>query len=216
MEPNQLVSQTSAISASRLTAAPGSAASRVSRSNSLGRSGTSVPPIRTRRAVVSSTQVAEARARRCPGGLREGAAPQVGAHPRQQLAEPEGLGQVVVGARLQPDDDVDLVPPGGEDHQHRARLGQPEPAADLDAVEIGQAEVEQDEIEELLGGGVQAALAGLVPGDDVPVALQPGGQGAADRVVVLDDQQFRHTGRVGETNIYPTFPSTLPVAVSRE
>ena len=73
-------------------------------------------------------------------------APQVGADAGEQLREVERLGQVVVGAGIEAQHDVDLLGPGGE-HDH-GRLGVPfaQPAADLDAVHVGQAQVEQHEV----------------------------------------------------------------------
>ena len=102
---------------------PGAVASRASRSNSVGVRCTSVaarpdPP----RARVDD-QVADDEPGRRAGGQLGGAldAAQQGAHPGDQLAHPEGLGQVVVGADPEPDQDVGLVVTSGE-HQHRHRL----------------------------------------------------------------------------------------------
>ena len=44
----------------------------------------------------------------CIAGIVATTAPQRGPHPRDQLAEPERLGHVVVGADLEPDHRVDL------------------------------------------------------------------------------------------------------------
>ena len=53
-------------------------------------------------------------------------APQHGLHARQQLADRERLGHVVVGAELEPEELVDLVVPAGEHEDVRAR-----PVADV-------------------------------------------------------------------------------------
>ena len=59
------------------------------------------------------------RARR-PRGVG-GRAAQQGPHPGEQLGEPERLGDVVVGAGVEPDDGVDLVGAGGEDEDRDRR-----------------------------------------------------------------------------------------------
>ncbi|MNF63831.1 hypothetical protein D3C84_455440 [compost metagenome] len=51
-------------------------------------------------------------------GQLDGMASQHGADPGQQLTGIEGLGQVIIGPHLQPDDTIHFVPLGGE-HQHR-------------------------------------------------------------------------------------------------
>jgi hypothetical protein len=70
----------------------------------------------------------------------------VGADPGEQLGEPERLGQVVVGAGVQPDDHVDLLPPGRQHDDHQPRLRGPEPPAQLDAVHVRQLEVKQHQV----------------------------------------------------------------------
>ncbi len=74
--------------------------------------------------------------------LAAAAAPQQCPHPGHQFREPERLADVVVGARVEADDEVHLVGACGE-HQHgeveavRAAL-----PADLESVHAGQAEIE--------------------------------------------------------------------------
>ena len=86
------------------------------------------------------------------------------ADPGQQLGQPERLGHVVVGARVQADDEVDLVGAGGQ-HQH-GQLGAvgAQAPADLQAVHAGQPEVEHEQVDSLGGGGVEHRRA---VGDDV-------------------------------------------------
>ena len=67
-----------------------------------------------------------------------------------QLAQPERLGQVVVGAELEADDLVDLVVAGGQDEDGHLRAGRAEPAEDLEAVHARQAHVEHDEVRRLV------------------------------------------------------------------
>ena len=74
--------------------------------------------------------------------------PEDGPHPRRELPGGEGLGQIVVGSHLQPQDAVRLGGPGGE-HDHRdARPGlRPfEEPEDLEAVGPGKHQVEDHEV----------------------------------------------------------------------
>ena len=67
------------------------------------------------------------------------------AHARQQLAHAEGLGHVVVGAGVERGDLVALLAARGEhDDRHLAPL--PQPADHLQAVHIGQAQVQNDDV----------------------------------------------------------------------
>ena len=110
-----------------------------------------------------------------------------GADEGVQLGEPDRLGQVVVRARLQPDDDVHLVGAGGQHHHHRGGLQRAQPPTHLDPVEIGKAEVEQHEIDRSRPGRESAAPRAL-PLHFVSVATQAGVQRVADRLVVLHHQ----------------------------
>ena len=78
---------------------------------------------------------------------RLGVAPpaQHGADAGDQLARGERLGDVVVGADLEPDHLVDLAVLGGQHDDRHLRLG-PHRAADLGAGQAGQHQVEQDQV----------------------------------------------------------------------
>src|SRR5690349_574467 len=80
------------------------------------------------------------------GRYRGGRAPQVRSDARQELGEPERLGDVVVATGIETEHDVDLAVTRGEDHDRHVRVGPADPAAHLDAVEIRQTEVEQDQL----------------------------------------------------------------------
>ena len=76
-----------------------------------------------------------------------GATAQQRTHPGEQLGEPERLGDVVVRARVEPDHGVDLVGPGGQDqHRHAVALGA-DAAAHFEPVQVGQADVENDQVD---------------------------------------------------------------------
>ena len=93
-------------------------------------------------------------------GLRAGAAQQ-GAHARQQLARAEGLGQVVVGAELQPHHAVGLFGAAGEHQDRQRRVLSRRRARDLHAVLAGQLEVEHEQVDGVARQGrVELAPAG--------------------------------------------------------
>src|SRR5581483_11570767 len=106
--------------------------------------------------------------------------------PREQLAEAEGLHDVVVRAELEPDDAVDLLALRA-DHDDRDVRAAPKLAANGEAVEVGQRQVEQDEI----------GLARLERRPACPDALdreafppKSFGERLRDRILVLDDQDL--------------------------
>ena len=92
---------------------------RASRSNSVRVEGMSAPSRVTVRPATSIDERAEPELRRSVVGGRAGAAER-GADPGDQLRQVERLADVVVGARLEPDDDVHRVAAGGQ-HHDRAR-----------------------------------------------------------------------------------------------
>ena len=125
------------------------------------------------------------------------AAAQQGAHPGQQLGEPERLGDVVVGARVEPHDRVDLVGAGRQhEHRHPAALVAQAPAH-LQPVHAGQAEVEHHQVAGRPGGRLQRSRAVFADLDVVALATQRAGQRLGDRLVVLGKQNASHTGIVG-------------------
>jgi hypothetical protein len=92
--------------------------------------------------------------------------------PGQQLGHPERLGQVVVGAQVEPVGLVVLAVLGRQDeHRHPVLLG-PQPLADLVAGQLGQHQVEDDGVVGAFPGQVQAigAVEGQVDGE--PFGLQ--------------------------------------------
>ena len=121
-----------------------------------------------------------------------GTAPQVGPDPGQQLGQAKRFGEVVVGAGLQADDHVDLLVPRGQHHQHAPRLSRAQAPADLDAVHIGQTEIQQCQIEDSSPSRGQRVAAGSGQHHGMPVGAQAGGQDVPDGGVVLHHQQFGH------------------------
>ncbi|MCO5614897.1 hypothetical protein L7F22_069182 [Adiantum nelumboides] len=81
------------------------------------------------------------------GAHRRGGGPaEHGGDPQGQLARAEGLGDVVVGAELEPTDTVVLLAERGEEHDREVRSLRLQLAADRQAVPAGQHEVEDDHV----------------------------------------------------------------------
>ena len=107
---------------------------------------------------------------------------------REQLREGERLDDVVVGAAAEPlDPRRQVAARGHDDDGHRTKP--PDARADLEAVGVGQAEIQQHEVRrarlrhlvEGLGGGDSAARA-------VAAFGQPIAQRGREGIVVFDDQ----------------------------
>src|SRR5437868_8038467 len=108
-------------------------------------------------------------------------------HPRNELARIERLRHVVVGADLEADDLVHVLIARGE-HEHRQITALADPLADLDAVDVGQHEVEDDE-RGLLGlDEAQRLVPARSRADGVARVLQIGGDEGRDRRLVLHDE----------------------------
>ena len=120
-----------------------------------------------------------AAARRAPAHQR----PDAG----EQLAALERLDQIVVGAAVEALDAVLGVGARGEDQDRDVALGA-DAAADLDAVEPRQAEVEHDEVGDELLGGVERLHAVGGRAHLVALLAQRAPQHVGDLGVVLDDE----------------------------
>ena len=119
------------------------------------------------------------------------AAAQHGADPRDQLARRERLGDVVVGAELEPDHLVDLAVLGGQ-HDDRDVGALPDRAAHLGARDPGQHQVEQHQVGAVAVEVVERVVAVGGHRDLVPLLAEHVRQGVAERLLVLDDQHSGH------------------------
>src|SRR5579863_282861 len=105
---------------------------------------------------------------------------------RAQLADVVGLDEVVVGAGLQPDDPILDRIPGGE-HQHRGAVARAaQPAADLDAVDLREADVEDHDVGHVLGQFEQAVLTVRAFDHLIAGQQQRSPDRGAHRIVILD------------------------------
>ena len=121
------------------------------------------------------------------GRRRPFGAPQHRLDARDELGRRERFGHVVVGAELEPEHAVDLAVAGGEeDHGDRRRL--PKPAAHLEAVDVGEPDVEHDEARPVLADRLDAVLAGGGLHDPEALAAEVELDQVGDVGLVVDDE----------------------------
>ena len=116
------------------------------------------------------------------------AAPSQGPQPRLQFREGEGLGQVVVGAAIEPADAIGDRIARGEHQDRRPDVVLAKALAGLEAVDPGQHDVEDDRVVGCRSRHPERVLAGLGEVDCVAVLLQALAQQPAQLQLVLDDQ----------------------------
>ena len=182
-EPYQVVSQTSRRIRWRSTTTPGSEASSARRSNSFSVSCSSRPSSVARRARHVDLELADDERLAMLGAARRAAGH--GADPRDELAQAEGLDDVVVGAQLEPDDAVDLLALRGDHDDRHVGAGAQLPA-DRETVDVRQPNVEQDEVGRRR---VERRLPGGDTGHLEAFRHEPLDERLRDRVFVLDDEQ---------------------------
>src|ERR1019366_25834 len=113
---------------------------------------------------------------------------EVRCHAGEQFAGPEGLVDEVVGADFQAEHDVDLVVLGGEDQHGNAVARATDLAADVESADVGQHEVEKNEVGVRLIECGEHAGAAVELGHRVALCLAGQADRLADQLVVLDDQ----------------------------
>jgi hypothetical protein len=113
------------------------------------------------------------------------------AQARQQHAEAERLGDIVVGAGVEAENGVGVgVGAGQHDDRHLDAVAPHQPAG-LAPVHVGQADVEQDGVVVVGLQAVERRGAGLGAGDvELLVKAQLFGQGVAQLGIVVDDQNL--------------------------
>ena len=113
----------------------------------------------------------------------------------QQFRESEGLGQIVVGARLQPADPVVHLAQRAQKQNRRDLLGGPQGLDDGKPIQLGQHPIDDDQVEMAAGGMKQAIAPAAHLIDDITVLRQPLDHIGGCRFIVLDHQNA-HAGRV--------------------
>ncbi len=112
-------------------------------------------------------------------------------HPGDELARIEGLRQIVVCANLEAGDLVEVVV-AGRQHQDGQSVRLPDAPANLEPVEIGEHQVEDDKRRRLGGDKGQRLAAACRHTHREAVLAQVGGDERRDRLLVLDDENGLH------------------------
>jgi hypothetical protein len=131
------------------------------------------------------------------------APPEQRPHPRDQLADPERLGQVVVRATVESEHFVHFVAPRGK-HQDR-NIGitriTANRAAQRHAVQAGQHQVEHDELERVAPGQGKRFVAVALRDDRQTLELQVKLDQLSDVRVVLDEEHASCGLRAGRIHV---------------
>ena len=124
-----------------------------------------------------------------PPSERGSRAAQHGADAAAQLRQPERLGDVVVGAGLEPLDGVGLAVERGQHDDRHDVAARAQRAADVVAVGPGpERDVEQDDVEVLAAGELDRGVAVGDGLDAVALAREGVRQRVAQRALVVDDE----------------------------
>ena len=116
------------------------------------------------------------------------AAPQQGPHPGLQFGQIEGLGQVVVGALVQPAHAVGQGVERGE-HQHRhLQLALTQPAQHLQAAQARQADVQDDQVVGLHHQRIVGLLSGVHRVHGIGRLHQRAAECVGQHLVVFDQE----------------------------
>ena len=106
----------------------------------------------------------------------------------EQLVELEGLGEVVVGARVQPGDAVGRLDARGEHEDGGAVALGAQHAAHRQAVDVGHHHVDHQRVEAVAPDAGQRLDPVHGRGDVVALQLERPREGLADRAVVVGDE----------------------------
>ena len=122
------------------------------------------------------------------GGRARLAAADHGADPGEQLADVEGLGQVVVAAGGEAREDVVQLVAGGQEQHRHVHAARAQRLADVAPVGVGQADVEDDggepRVRSGAGGGERAGAVRRGRHGE-PALAEPAGDSLAQDGVVL-------------------------------
>ena len=115
-------------------------------------------------------------------------------HPGGQLRRGEGLCHIVVGTGHQSRHLVHLLGAGGQHNDADLCVGDPDPAADLKAVDSGQHDVQQRHLGiRILLEPLQCLLAGLCLDDVISGPAQVNDNETADAGLVFQNQNLFHS-----------------------
>ena len=129
--------------------------------------------------------------------------------------EVERLGQVVVGARLEPVQHVVGARARGEQHDRHELPRRAEPPDHLEPVETGQHDVEEDDVEAAgVGVGADETLEGdravLLDLGRVPFRFEIQLEARGEMLLVLDDENAAHEEALSGSSSVKVLPRSAP------
>ena len=127
---------------------------------------------------------ANLRGRGCGGAAKQGV------NPRQQFPDAEGLGDVIIGAEVEPDHLVEFLAFGGEHQDGRGDFLRAKLLADVVAAQARQHDIQHDQRGAVLLDGFDRLVSAVADGHVEPVALQDFLQAEEDVRVVFNDKNF--------------------------
>ena len=110
---------------------------------------------------------------------------------RQQLAQAERLGHIIVGSQFQADDFIQLLTLGRQHENGRVAAADAKLPADVIAAETWQHHIQNEQMRTLLCDGVHRQVSALAGGDLEGFAFEHLFQPQRDVRVIFDDQDFR-------------------------
>src|SRR5215469_5852279 len=125
------------------------------------------------------------------GGALAGGATQDRADPGHERLDGERLGDVVVAAEGQPGDGVRRGVAGREEDDRDVVGLRAEPPAYLEAVDVGEHDVQDDQVGLIAGGALQRLLAARPGGHDAAMELEGYLDELADVPLVIDNEHLR-------------------------
>src|SRR5215472_11025676 len=122
------------------------------------------------------------------------ALPEMGPQARQKDAEPEWLGDIVIGTGIEPRDGVGLAIGRGQHQDWRHDAVAAKVPAQFSPIHVGEPDIEQDRVEALLARRVEGLPRGAAfHGREFAMLLQLFRQRMAQGWVVIDDQNLTKT-----------------------
>src|SRR5215813_6666945 len=115
-------------------------------------------------------------------------APEKRSHSRFELGERERLRQIVFGAEIEPVHAIFDRVARGENENHRRGVSRAQAAQHLEAIEIGQPDVEHDEIELFVGERSICLLAGRGASHRMPSTSQYFDEPVCEERVIFNDE----------------------------
>ena len=114
----------------------------------------------------------------------------------EQHGEAERLDEIVISARVEADDDIDLAAAGSKNDEQSLRIVATDRASQVDTVKVGKAKVQQDNFGRVFVDVDERGATGAAPGGRIAVAFEAKMEMVPDRGIVFDNQHCRERERV--------------------